>query len=413
MAGIATARLLLLVSVALPTGLSLGCGPPRDAHEQDFVQSDSSGVLISITPGAAALASAGWRVDSIPNFEVGGGASAEEALYRVQGVRGLPGGRVLVMDAGSAELRFFDSAGRLVQRVGARGEGPGEFMDPVLLQTPGGDSLVVFDAPLLRLQVFSQAGEHQGVLPLWANWPGGRRPPLGLRGDQMLLERGIIVGGYESLREDGLHQIRRSYRLLQPATGQPITLVASFDYGLHYQFSEKSEAMVPFAAIPAAAVGTDEVWITDGRTPEIRGYDVNGQLVRILRVDVPRRPVTKEMVASLPLDPNKGWRNRRIIEQIPKPDTLPFFRALMVDDLGWLWAEVYRWDPSEPREWIVFDREGRARGLVQTPPELELGRTLLGVVQGHIGRDFVVGVWRDELDVEHIRRYGLTRGQSR
>ena len=82
------------------------------------------------------------------------------------------------------------------------------------------------------------------------------------------------------------------------------------------------------------------------------------------------------------------------------PDTLPAFQALQVDEVGWLWAEVYDFDSSRPREWVVFDPEGRAHATVQTPPGLEVQ---------WIGRDAVLGVWRDEFEVEYVHRHRLIR----
>lgn len=69
----------------------------------------------------------GWEVDSLPDLVIGGGDSAE-LFHRVRGITGLPVGGVLVVDAGSAELRFFDSQDELLDRTGGRGEGPGEFL---------------------------------------------------------------------------------------------------------------------------------------------------------------------------------------------------------------------------------------------------------------------------------------------
>ena len=86
---------------------------------------------------------------------------------------------------------------------------------------------------------------------------------------------------------------------------------------------------------------------------------------------------------------------------MPIPVTLPAFQSLQIDEVGWLWAEVYEWDPVQPREWMVFDPEGRAHGTIRTPAGLEVHR---------IGDDFILGVWLDELRVEHVRRYTLRRG---
>lgn len=62
--------------------------------------------------------------------------------------------------------------------------------------------------------------------------------------------------------------------------------------------------------------------------------------------------------------------------------------------------EAYRhsWEP-EP-VWQVFDREGRWLAAVRTPPRFRIHQ---------VGDDHLLGVWRDEDEVEHIRVYPLVR----
>lgn len=398
--------MLVFVPVALVLN---GCGADRDGRGPRFVQYDSAGVQVSVTAGSAAHVPLGWEVDSVPEQVIGGGDSPGQALYHVQGVRELSGRQILVVDGGSAELRVFDSRGRLARTAGGRGDGPGEFLNPVLVPDPQNDSLLFFDQGLLRFQLFSDDGRYERGIPIRKRWPAGRRPPLGALHGWMLLERGGFVGGEESLRKDGLHQVSRTYLWFDPSTGKQVVL-DSFVVDQSYQLRGGAEPVIPFSARPRAAVTQHGVLISDGRRPEIREYDLQGHVRRILRIDEPRRPVTREMVTMLPLDPFYGWTSRKIVEAVPRPDSLPVFRALEVDDQGWVWAEMYGWDPSAPNEWIVFDGEGRALGSVETPVGLDLGETLSGVELGEVSRNFLLGIRRDSLGVEYVCRYALQRG---
>jgi hypothetical protein len=56
--------------------------------------------------------------------------------------------------------------------------------------------------------------------------------------------------------------------------------------------------------------------------------------------------------------------------------------------------------PGDPLRWAVFDPEGRFLGHVDTP---EADRIT------HIGADFVLGLWTEEMDVEHVRVYRLEK----
>ena len=51
----------------------------------------------------------------------------------------------------------------------------------------------------------------------------------------------------------------------------------------------------------------------------------------------------------------------------------------------------------------MFDPEGRLLGSVQMPERFR---------PTHIGADFVLGVARDEMDVERVRLYTLEKGEG-
>ena len=66
-------------------------------------------------------------------------------------------------------------------------------------------------------------------------------------------------------------------------------------------------------------------------------------------------------------------------------------------------AENHIIDGDAPSEWVVFDGSGRMLGSVTTPAGLEVTE---------IGEDFVLGIWRDELDVQHVQLYELMKGTT-
>lgn len=167
---------------------------------------------------------------------------------------------------------------------------------------------------------------------------------------------------------------------------------------------------VPFTPRSSAATTAESAFVTRGSPAEILEYDVRGGLRRVFRIEEFGRPATQEMIDAF-IDQELSRRPAyygslsrrtwyRVYEDIGIPDTLPAFQALKVDELGWLWAEVYDFDPSRPRDWVVFDPEGRARGTVRMPPGLDVR---------WIGRDAVLGVWRNEFEVEYVHRHRLTR----
>jgi hypothetical protein len=65
---------------------------------------------------------------------------------------------------------------------------------------------------------------------------------------------------------------------------------------------------------------------------------------------------------------------------------------------------VYNPSIAAAGNWIVFDPKGVVRGNVSTPAGLRVAR---------IGYDFILGVWTDDLGVEHVHRYSLRRNEAR
>ena len=61
-------------------------------------------------------------------------------------------------------------------------------------------------------------------------------------------------------------------------------------------------------------------------------------------------------------------------------------------------------DSQKPGEteayWSVFDPEGRLVGSLDMPD---------GVEVLEIGENYLLGLYRDEFEVEYVRAYGLTR----
>ncbi len=88
------------------------------------------------------------------------------------------------------------------------------------------------------------------------------------------------------------------------------------------------------------------------------------------------------------------------LEAVDVPDTRPAYQSLRPDELGNLWASEYARPPEVPGVWTVLDPEGRWLGTVAMPPRFR---------PYQIGASWILGVVRDELDVERLRLYELIR----
>ncbi len=376
-------------------------------------QKDSSGVLITETTAQVATAPLKWEIDPVPTLAIGSEEIEAQTLFDVRGLRSLSGGGVMLLDAGSQELRFFDSSGQLTHRVGRKGEGPGEFQNPYLVQTLRGDSLLVWDGRLKRFQLFSATGEFVRTISLSGPWPTGSNPPLGAVGENMLAVRPEAIS---QAKRWALGPLGRRFDLVwhDPATGNEVS-IATFRRALSATIGRSGNlpvsASIPFTTRPYGTVTDSSAMVYDGVSAEVREHGVDGEVGRIFRVtDGIRRPVDAEVIDGylqyhLSRNPNRSRREAEDdFNAVPSPDSLPAFRSLLVDEVGWIWAEVYHWVRNrQSGRWMIFDPEGRARGILDVPDGLQVLR---------VGGDFILGVRFDELGVEHVLRYSLRRGRE-
>ena len=93
----------------------------------------------------------------------------------------------------------------------------------------------------------------------------------------------------------------------------------------------------------------------------------------------------------------------RLVNEIPVRETYPAFSAIVVDTEGAVWVEDYRRSAAGSARWTVFSPDGALVAQVTTPLELEVYE---------IGPDYVLGLWRDADDVEHVRMYELVKPEQ-
>ena len=98
---------------------------------------------------------------------------------------------------------------------------------------------------------------------------------------------------------------------------------------------------------------------------------------------------------------------RKMFEEMPFPKTMPAFgssrsseRTFRVDAEANVWIMEYNRPGDDEKRWTVFDSAGMLLGTLRVPDDL----IILA-----IGGDYVLGVRRDELDVEQVVMYELVK----
>ena len=377
-----------------------------------FLEEDSAGVRVATTFGTRARSPIGWVVDTVPEYRVGELDGDEPYLFtRVEGARQLSDGRVVVLDRSSCELRFFGTDGVFLERTGGRGDGPGEFRQYcVLVQWADVDSLFAYDSG--RLSVFDDRGRFSRRVNLI--WPGHRPRVVGVADGVVGLEAGVL--NIASLGNPSVRQVDVDYGMLELETGRVVWEEEGFQWERSFANvvpgGLTSVRPIAFDIKPTAVMGKDGLYVTLGEDhgPEIRQYGTAG-LSRVIRLAEPlaAAPSTEDIrnLIEFELEPYEmpDSTRERIsldrwsrIRELPLPEIKPVFSRLLIDDAGWLWAELYRFEVLAPVRWLVFSPNGEGVGSVDMPPDLHLWQ---------IGQDFVLGVWRDENRVEYVRRHAL------
>jgi hypothetical protein len=142
-----------------------------------------------------------------------------------------------------------------------------------------------------------------------------------------------------------------------------------------------------------------------GTESEISCSRLDGELWRVIRVDLPAQPVTAA-------DAEEAWEGewssasearRQTLQwlrhRLGFPSHFPVFDHLLRDDIGCLWVRKYRRPADAERGWLVVE-DGRLIAGLKVP--VEFAPT---TVEG----DPLAAVWLDDLGVEGVRAYLLAR----
>jgi len=371
---------------------------------------DSAGVAIVENDAPDTTRLPAWGVSAEPTLDIGRlEGSDAETLFRVVGAVRLSDGRVAVANAGTSEVRYYRPDGAHLRSAGGEGGGPGEFQRIVRMIPMPGDSLAVMDPAARRLSVLDPDGGFAREVSTAGT--GAMLDVVGRQSDGSWVASQAQVTSPGGISE-GL--VRGSLLCVtMPAAGGALDTVASFpgdERVIHVGRSGGTITSVEIATAPfgrtasVLASGGDLVVATrDAAQVEVYGRD--GTLRRIVRTGVPLRPVTTELVRALlerryaELPPDRRRAALEAGEDMPTGPFVPPYGSVALDRSGRLWVQDFDGLSGDNR-WTVYARDGTAVARLALP-----GR----FTPYDIGEDWIVGRELDELEVEHVRLYGITR----
>ena len=370
-----------------------------------FERGDSAGVEIVEAYRPVWGDGGGWTLDPAPMVDLAvTGTGAMHEFGAVVGMARFSDGSLAVADRRLNEVRLYSSEGDFLLSVGREGEGPGEFSRGIkAMANATGDTVLVLDwasrvsafgPDLAFVNTFSFAtpvrqihdlGDGTLVAEFFAPMGTGsdvgglvRTPSMLWRFDLQGSRLDSVGGtaGYEEYLVESRPGIVSSWGTLFPK---------------------------------AAHVGSHggKVFVGNADVMEIEERTGTGELVRLFRIpdyplDLPEAVLRAEREDFL--GDNPSATRREVAARTPSSGTRAAYDDIIVDPSGALWLLQFRGytEMGQPQRWEILSSEGVWLGSMELPERF----TVMD-----IELDAVLGIWRDELDVQHPQVLGLDRGQ--
>jgi hypothetical protein len=403
-------RLLPLLALATV----LACSPATESREA-FISRDSAG--IAIAENTMEMVTAECMADSVPTVRIGGQEDDDDYfLYRVMGSDRLSDGRIVVVNQGTQEVRWYGPDGKLVGRAGRAGQGPGEFSDAFLVYHTTGDTVWVGDYRPWQWHVFGPDMQFHRTVRMMPNEINSPRIAAVMADGQQLF--GVSrVGQRENFAMDSVSIQRHA------SDGSLIDTVLTMPFGRMGQMGGDPSSiwMAPWfePSAQAEGIGNRFVVATWGE-PELTVYRVDQGFTpaRIIRWTTGDRAIpsnavesARERLANQYPDLDPAMKARMIDPMIdparPVADRFPALSGIITGRDGRIWVRTYQAPGAVTNEWIAFTAEGRAECRMSLPVSTDGSFAV-----SEIGADYLLASGRDSLGVEWVGEYRI-RGAGR
>jgi hypothetical protein len=403
-------RNLIVAAACAVLSLSLAaCG--GDARAAGPVVRDSAGIRIVHNEAPAWKKGQEWTIDAEPVTDLGvAEGDAHQQFGRVADALRLSDGTVLVADEQAKEIRAFDAQGRHLRTMGRAGGGPGEFQGLMALHLLAGDTVAAYDYQGPRISFFAPSGTLVRSVTLQPL--DGKVPPrpLGFLADGRMVVTQLYNPEFRPSTKPTRDTVTLAVYSAAGAQAASLGRVPGNESVTVTGGSGSNTLMMsetpPFALSTSFAVRGSGLLVGDPVRYELVERRPDGAVARLIRRAGAREPVTqadRDAVMERRREGLDDPRFRQLHEQLIKnttfPEHKPFFTALGADPAGNTWVQRAS-DPGAATPWDVFDADGRWLGTVETPAGLRVTQ---------FGTDFVVGIWRDELEVAHVRVHRIQK----
>lgn len=407
-------------SLTAALGLAAAACASEVASDPSFRTIDSAGVRLVENGGDVWSVPSSRSLSAEPVVRIGAVDGDPVYLFdQIRAVVALVDGRIVVANAGTNTVRWFDPAGRFLFERGGEGDGPGEFRRLAGVTLARADTIVAMDSRAYRVTSFSADGELLSVTRI-EGLPG---PP----GAAYRLTDGSHVVGTTGFSSQQLGSAEGSPELLghhrfptpilrvhgEPAVVDTIGLFPGME--MHFRvLPDGRSAFGPhgYGRNLHYGVHADEIYVGSAERFEVHVFAADGRLVRSVRapevdLGLVAEDAVRTMRERLRAHPEYATASPEeraeaeadlVRDEAGLPAVRPAYAGLLVGSDGTLWLSEHDPDPAFRRRWALFGPDGRARGTVTLPERF----TPLSVTS-----DLVLGRLQDELGVQYVAGYRL------
>lgn len=372
--------------------------------------SDSSGVRIVFSSGPSSDLNSHVVVDPDPIVSIGQLDGPDEyTLFKITDAVLLKDEAIAVSEKASNTLRLYDAQGTHIKTFGGTGGGPGEFQVLHRVFAYRSDSVVGFEGGFgAHIAVFGPDGGVGTTRFLMA--PSEAYPYPSVVGVAPTV--GPLVRAFERMppRPENGGLFTSTISVWQyDFDWQPLGMVGEFAGPPRYGENENQG----FAMSTIFDESAGDLISVNPYDFSWRIWSTTGELIQVSSRPVERVGVTQEFVErDLELKRQRWinifadedgelpprWANfvADRTENVPYPDSLPLVGGIKTTESGLVWLEHYRpfSDEDGPAIYSVYFRDGQWLNDLQVPP---------GFKVFDIGNDRILGMVKDELDIEYIQ----------
>jgi hypothetical protein len=322
---------VLIILMALP--VSCRRSPPGWQGSIEEIQ----GSVVVKNPDKPLFAHPIFTLDE--ELAIGGSDEREEYIFiEMNGVAVDDSGRIFILDRRQSHVKVFEDDGKFLRTIGGRGQGPGEFLNPIAMFLSPDRELVIEDFVNRKLSFFTLEGEHlfdrpfRDLLGKIVMAPDGSCYSMTTE-HYVVTEDGVRVGRYLIQKYDE--------HMRYVSTLDSSTVPDHMDHFMFYfmlQFDIDHEGRI--------AVG-------NGRDYVLKIFGPGGELIRTIEREYAPVPVTPEAV----MEQEKSFLFR-LKTKVPAHHSA--YRSFHWGGDGRLYVRTWE-KPREGHRYIydVFDAEGR------------------------------------------------------